>query len=207
MLNFFIEGTILGLTAGISCAFFCLPVFAGLSSRDINNIHAVTNVLYLILGRFFSYIFTGIFFSIVGMEIKQIVKFDFIAKILIGLLLVIWGISGFTESDKEKKSCPAKKYQKAIPFITGLLTGLSPCPPFIAGIARVVIIANIYDGMLYFTGFFLTTSIFLIPGFFTGLIKYKKELKIIASFVSIIFGLFFLITGLITILMKLPAAS
>jgi uncharacterized protein YqhQ len=54
-------------------------------------------------------------------------------------------------------------------------------------------------GILYFTGFYLTTSIFLIPAFVTGLAKYKKELKLIASFVSIIFGVIFLFMAIFKI--------
>jgi hypothetical protein len=37
-----------------------------------------------------------------------------------------------------------------------------------------------------------------LPGFFTGLIKYKFELKVISSIVSLLFGLFFLIGGIFT---------
>jgi sulfite exporter TauE/SafE len=197
MLKYFIEGSVLGLTAGISCAFFCLPVLIGLGTRDVNNITAVINISFLILGRLIAYLFVGFFFSLVGISISAFAGYEFIFNIIIGALLVFWGIKGFTESDKEN-SCPAKKMKKTFPFLTGILTGLSPCPPFIAGITRVIAIGSIPGGISYFTGFFLLTTVFLLPGLFTGLIKYKRELKVVSSLVAMIFGIVFLAGGLVS---------
>ena len=106
--------------------------------------------------------------------------------------MILWGVKGFKESDKDASTCPAKKFIKTVPFIAGILTGLSPCPPFIAGITRVFVIGDMLAGLLYFLGFYVTTSLFLVPALATGFLKYRKELKLVASFVSIIFGIFFI---------------
>lgn len=191
LLKYFFEGLTLGLTVGLTCMVFCIPVLIGLASRDINNIKPVIDFVFFIAGRFISYIIVALLFSIIGIYFNIYYKFDFIFKLSIAIILIIWGIRGFIESDKEKKICVTKKFSNAIPFFAGILTGLSPCAPFIAGITRLVNIGNIFYGLVYFFGFFISTSIFMVPGLGTGLLKFKKELKIIASITSLLFGLFF----------------
>ena len=195
-LSFFIEGSSLGLLTGISCAVFCITVLIGIASRNINNITPFIDFTFFLIGRLIAYIFIGILFSIIGMQLKLNNLFEIISKIIVAGLLIFWGIKGFIDSDKEKTNCSVKKFTKTVPFLAGILTGLTPCPPFIAGITRVLAVGNVLIGILYFFGFYITTSLFLIPSLSTGFLKYKKELKIIASFVSIIFGFSFLIMGI-----------
>lgn len=196
LLKYFIEGLTLGLTVGLSCMVFCIPVLIGLASRDINNIKPVIDFVFFIAGRFISYIIVAILFSIIGIYFKLYYKFDFIFKLSIAIILIFWGIKGFIESDKEKEKCAAKRFSNAAPFIAGVLTGLSPCAPFIAGITRLVNIGDVFYGLVYFFGFFISTSIFMIPGLGTGLLKFKKDLKIIASITSLLFGVIFLFNAI-----------
>lgn len=192
VINYFIEGLLLGFATGISCTVFCIPIFIGLTSRNINNITPSNDLIFFLIGRFIAYIFVGIIFSIIGMYLKVISFIGLFSKFIIGGLLIYWGIKGFIEIDKQKSNCNIKKFNKTIPFLTGILTGISPCPPFIAGITRVLVLGNVFAGILYFLGFYITTSLFLIPVLTTGFLKYKKELRLIASITAVIFGLVFL---------------
>jgi len=186
------EGFTLGLATGISCAVFCIPVFIGLASRSINTITPRIDLGFFLVGRLIAYLFIGILFSGVGARVGFITILDVVSKIFIAALLIVWGIKGVRESDKDKVACPAKKFVKTVPFMAGILTGLSPCPPFIAGITRVFVIGDMLAGLLYFLGFYVATSLFLIPALATGLFTYRKEVKLVASFVAIIFGIFFI---------------
>ena len=69
--QFFTEGSILGFATGISCAIFCLPVLIGLTSRNVNNITPVIDIIYFLAGRLFAYIFVGIFFSFIGIAVTS----------------------------------------------------------------------------------------------------------------------------------------
>ena len=191
--QYVIEGLTLGFATGISCAVFCIPVFIGLASRNLNNITPITDLIFFLSGRLLAYSFIAILFSGLGAQLGFISIFDVLSKAFIAILLILWGVKGFKESDKDASTCPAKKFIKTVPFVAGILTGLSPCPPFIAGITRVFVIGDMLAGLLYFLGFYITTSLFLIPALATGLLKYRKELKVVASFVSIIFGIFFIL--------------
>jgi len=44
--KYFLEGIILGLGTGVSCAVFCIPVFAGLASRSIHNITPILDLFF-----------------------------------------------------------------------------------------------------------------------------------------------------------------
>lgn len=195
-LKFFIEGLGLGLTVGVTCMVFCLPVIIGLASRSINKINPIFNFSFFVLGRFFAYLLIAVTFSIIGIKLKEYSNFDFLLKFAVAILLILWGIKGFINIDNENKICPVKNLKKPIPFFAGVLTGLSPCAPFAAGVTRVISIGNILTGVIYFFGFFISTSIFILPGLSIGLVKYKKELKIIVSLISILFGIFFLFNSI-----------
>lgn len=199
-LSFLTEGSLLGLATGLSCAVFCIPVLIGLSSRTINRITPALNIIFFLAGRFIAYILVGLIFSLIGMQLKTLGSFQMISRFIMGGLLVYWGVKGVIESDKESAACQIKSHLKLMPFFAGILTGLSPCPPFIAGITRVIGAGDVAAGTIYFFGFYLSTSIFLLPGFMTGLVKYKSELKQLISFISIIFGAMFLLMGVYKLL-------
>ena len=198
-IGYFLEGTFLGLVTGVSCAVFCIPVFIGLTSKNLNNITPAINLFFFLIGRFITYMLVGIIFSIIGIQLKIMNFLEFISKFIIGGLLICWGIKGFLETDREKLNCNVKNFVKTTPFFAGILTGISPCPPFIAGITRILEIGNVLIGLLYFIGFYFTTSLFLTPVFFTGFAKHKKELKLITSYSSIIFGIIFLFIAVLKI--------
>lgn len=198
-LQYFIEGLILGLGTGASCVVFCIPVFVGLTSRNIHHLTPSLDLFFFLLGRCVSYIFVGIVVSYIGMYFTFISVFEFFSKLFIAGLLIFWGIRGFRESDKEVSKCKIKKYTKSVPFLSGILTGLSPCPPFIAGITRIFAFGNVCIGIVYFLGFYISTSLFMIPSLALGLVKYKKEVKTVVSLISIAFGIFFLFSAVFTI--------
>ena len=200
LFNYFIEGSILGLATGVSCAAFCLPVLLGLTARNVNNATPLIDLSFFLLGRLISYLLVALIFSYLGVYLSIFAVAKSIIKIMIAFILLYWGIKGFIKIDKNEGLCMTKKYAKTMPFIAGVLTGISPCPPFIAGITRVVNLASPLIGTIYFIGFYLSTSIFLIPGLFSYIFKYKKELKILAIFISIIFGIIFLVSGIIEML-------
>ena len=197
MINYFFQGITLGTAAGITCFIFCLPVFLGSSLNGKNSI--VTNFLSFTAGRFIAYITAGIIASLAGKELLQRPLFGSFAKIATGILLLYWGLKEFTKNNdqKENKLCPVKNKRFLNPFTAGILTGISPCPPFLAGIALAMSSGSIGSGITFFSGFFISTTILLTPFFTVGLLNHRQELKIISQFISIISGSLFLIYGII----------
>ena len=194
MMIYFTEGIILGATTSISCFIFCLPVFLGASLNNKNS--SLINFSFFTLGRFTAYLIIGAIASIIGKELLHISFFDSSAKIATGVLLLYWGIKGFS---LENKKCVVKKKACFNPVAAGFLIGISPCPPFLAGIALAMSSGSINKGIVFFIGFFISTTFLLIPFISLGLVKYKEELKIISQFISIISGGLFLIYGIINL--------
>jgi sulfite exporter TauE/SafE len=198
--SYFFQGIMLGAAAGISCFIFCLPVYLGASINNRNN--SIVNFSYFTIGRFAAYLSVGVVAPLIGKQFLQISYFDPVAKIITGILLLYWGVKGFTEKNKMKKNknCPIKKSSSLNPIAAGFLTGISPCPPFLAGIALAMSGGSVNTGAIFFTGFFISTTLFLMPFFAVGILKYKEELKIISQFISIISGALFSIYGIIKFL-------
>lgn len=190
------EGSLLGLSTGTHCACFCIPIFIGFSSRNISNHTPLSNMLLFLGGRFIAYLTIGCIFSFIGMRLSITYYWTALINFVIGLFLIIWGTKGFNETGSQNFCCNRKRSFLLFPFIAGILTGGTPCPPFLAGIARVLSTENVLAGGIFFVGFYVTTSIFILPGLISWLIKYKIELKYIASFVSIIYGLIFISLGI-----------
>ena len=99
--HYVIEGFTLGCAAGMSCAVFCIPVFIGLASRNVNNITPGIDLMFFLSGRLLAYIFVGILFSGLGAQFGVISIFDGLSKIFIAILLILWGVKGVRESDQE----------------------------------------------------------------------------------------------------------
>jgi sulfite exporter TauE/SafE len=199
-INYFFEGSLLGLVTGSSCAVFCVPILLGITSRNINKITPAIDLVTFLIGRLIAYIGVALVFSFIGEYIKLFYSIKSIIKIIAGVFLMYWGIRGFFKTSKDESVCLNKKFSNAVPFIAGILTGISPCPPFITGVTRVVLLASPLIGIIYFMGFYLSTSLFLIPGLFTFFFKYKKELRVIALFISVIFGVIFFLSGILEII-------
>lgn len=197
MSKILIEGIVLGLTTGLSCMGYCLPVLYGLNSRNVNERCGLRNTVYLLIGRLIAYLLVAVVFSVLGMRFKGVENVKTVFKIISGLLLIYWGVRGFVTTDKNNGSCVIKKMNRLLPILMGLLTGISPCPPFFAGVARVTAMGDVSAGVIYFSGFFITTSMFLLPGFITGIFQYRYEIKIITSVFSTIFGCFFIYSGIL----------
>jgi sulfite exporter TauE/SafE len=90
------------------------------------------------------------------------------------------------------------KILSAVPFVLGFLTGINPCPPFITGFVRLLEIASILKGIFYFTGFFVSTSLFILPAILpTPWINARlKNIGRIALFLSSLWYLFMSIGSL-----------
>lgn len=193
VLQLFTEGSLLGLGTGLSCAAFCIPVLFGLSSRNIHTITNTNDTMFFLLGRFIAYTVVAFVFSTIGVQVQHFRWLKTISEFLIAVFLFYWGIKGFLDVNKYSPNCHIKKYAKTVPIIAGIITGFSPCPPFIIGISRIIALGNIINGVVFFIGFYISTSLLLLLGLLTGLAEFKKEIRIIICHISIIMSLIFFI--------------
>ena len=201
---YFTEGLLLGITVGVSCVVTCLPVVLGMNVGTNFRIAAGRIVVSFFLGKLIAYLLVGVFAGFIGqtlnIDVIQPIKTG--TNLIIAGLLIYWGIKGYKtyNNDHRHYSCRTKGMITTTPFLAGLFTGLSPCPPFIAGISRVITLSSWYKGLWYFLGFYLSSSLFVLPSFLTSFLKYKKEMKLVGAFFSLIYGVIFLFNEFFTAL-------
>ncbi len=190
-----------GLSTGIYCLSYCFPFLVPLIlSEDRKKKENLTLLVKFIGGRFFGYITFGAFFGYLGEKIN-ISVFNFIsllAMTFLSLLLILHSLSFF-----KKESFFCKKFylkRKNTPFFFGFLTGVNICPPFVISLTYVFNLHYFIGGIVYFSIFFLATTLYIFPLFFVGFLNKMEEFRKVGRISGLIVGLLFLSYGLYHIL-------
>ncbi len=196
MLKTLIEGFTLGLSTGTLCLVSCTPIYLPyLVSEDRSFAKNIWKVMEISLGRFFSYIVFGLMAGWLGSNIGTINRdlFTGIAYILLSIFLVM----SVLRTKKKGKGCHVPKMLKVTSsaFLLGVFTGINFCPSFLIALSKAVDLAGPISGALLFMGFFLGTSIFLIPLAFSGFLAQIKKLKLVAQIASIAIAVWFIYSG------------
>lgn len=197
MIKTLIEGTILGLSTGTICLVTCTPIYLPyLISEDRKLSKSIFTVLEISAGRFISYLAFGAIAGYTGAQITSINRelFTSIAYILLSVYLVLSAV----RTNKKAKSCHIPKMARFTrsAFILGILTGISFCPSFLIALSKAVDLGGAFSGMMLFFGFFLGTSVFLLPLAFVGQISKVSKMKLIAQYASILIAVWFTFNGI-----------
>jgi len=196
MLQTLIEGFILGLSTGTLCLMTCTPIYLPyLISEDRKISKGIFTVIEISVGRFFSYLAFGAVAGYTGAQISSIDRelFTSIAYILLSAYLVLSAV----RTRKKEKKCHIPKITKFTKsaFLLGVLTGISFCPAFLIALSKAVNLGGAFSGMMLFLGFFVGTSVFLIPLAFVGQLSKITKMKLMAQFASIFIAVWFTFSG------------
>ncbi len=186
-----IKGFLTGLSAGVFCLSWCVPIYFSVLSAEKRNFKQIWIVyLKFSLGRLIAYILFGI---IVGYFSKFVSSHYFQLFANFVLILLSFLLIGYALGLSIPKSKVCSIYKKIQPpFLFGFLTGINICPPFLIAIFYVAQIGGAINGLLFFLGFFMGTAIYLAPITFLGLLTKKKIFVKIARMSAILVGLIFL---------------
>jgi sulfite exporter TauE/SafE len=203
----FTDGILLGLSTGFVCLAYCGPVLIPFLLGENKSITGNSiNVALFLSGRFLAYVLTGLVAGMIGLhyqdQLGPNMLFLGLIYILLSFLLIGYGFYRFREvclGTIQKKII--SKYFRNLPLLVpvagGILTGLNICPPFLMAFARATGIGSIEGGMIYFTFFFIGTSLYFIPMPFLGLFRKFQVLRIVGKFAAIIAGVFYLYQGIL----------
>ena len=84
---------------------------------------------------------------------------------------------------------------KRLPLALGFVTGINICPPFAAGFLRLMELADIVKGFVYFIGFFASTSLFISP-VLLGTPWLGRRANEIGRLTLLLAGLWYIVLGL-----------
>ena len=190
-----INGLLLGLSTGIFCLSYCVPIYIPLllaEKRDKTQIWRV--FLKFTLGRLIAYIIFGAVVGYLGTRLSGAFfqKTISAAMIILALTLIAYSL-GLTIP--QSKFCHYFKKIR-VPFLLGFLTGINICPPFLLALTYGFKSGGVIDGILFFTAFFVGTTIYTAPFTFAGHLSQNKILRQIGTLSAFLVGIIFLILGL-----------
>lgn len=190
-----INGLLLGLSTGIFCLSYCLPIYIPLLLVEKRNKIQIWWVfLKFTLGRLIAYIIFGAVVGYLGSQLTGVFfqKTISLAMVVLALIMIAYSL-GLTIP--QSKLCHYFKKIK-VPFWLGFFTGINICPPFLLALSYGFKAGGIISGILFFTAFFIGTTIYTAPFTFAGYLSQNKILRQIGAFSTFLVGIIFLILGL-----------
>jgi sulfite exporter TauE/SafE len=196
----FAKAGLLGLSTGLMCMATCapalIPILTGTeSSIEKNKYQLFSNFL---CGRLIAYLFVGISASLVGQILmpRFSTRLIGITFICLSIMLILFAlVNGFPHLNF-CKVIASRWPERQVPLFAGLLLGLNPCPPFIAGITDVMVNGHVVYGLLFFLTFFITTSLFLIPFVLFRFLARYGDIRKIGQLSALLSGMIYMVMGL-----------
>jgi len=191
------EGTGLGLATGISCLASCGPIYLTyLLSEKRTPRESFVTVVMLNLGRFVSYAAFGAIMGMIGGSIPGSVRIPltFSGYILFSVYLIV----SVVRVNKTCSGCNIPKWAKLTksPILLGILTGFTICPAFLIALTSAFAANGAMNGAMLFTGFFLGTTVYMLPFAIIGLFSKKRWLNSVARYAAIFVAVYFGIMGI-----------
>ncbi len=191
------EGTGLGLATGISCLASCGPIYLTyLLSENRTAKESFVTILMLNLGRFVSYAAFGAIMGFIGGAIPSSIRIplSYSGYILFSVYLV----TSVVRVNKTCSGCNIPKWAKLTksPMLLGILTGFTICPAFLIALTSAFSASGAMNGAMLFTGFFLGTTVYMLPFAVVGLFSKKRWLNSVAKYAAIFVAVYFGIIGI-----------
>ena len=84
---------------------------------------------------------------------------------------------------------------RRLPLAFGFLVGINVCPPFAAGLLRLLSLGGPAAGAAYFTAFFAGTTVYMLPFLAAAPLARWERLRSVAALASGLAGLWFAALG------------
>ncbi len=198
-----LEGFALGLSTGLYCLGACAPLFVPYllaEARQGLRPNALV-ILEFLAGRLAAYLLFAAGASLLGQKAGAVPGWLLGAGIFLsGVLLSLYAVA---RNAPHLSFClPLSRALGAarLPFLFGFLVGINVCPPFTAGLVRLLALRDLPAGVLYFSAFFLGTTLYMLPMLATAPLSRVQRLRGVASIASALSGLWFMGLGLSKIL-------
>ena len=202
------KALLLGLSTGLFCAGFCVPLVGPLLLADERRSvrHSASRVLLFLAGRLVAYLLFGLVFGALGGILSRVYG---IKTVLLPLLYAILGVLMIVYAVVQ--SFPHFGFCRALGqpvrsgwyiALAGFLAGINLCPPFLLAVTTVMDIGGALRGVLFFLVFFLATSVYLLPLFFAGLVSRFSSVRFAGRVAAVLAGLYFLYLAASTALIR-----
>jgi sulfite exporter TauE/SafE len=187
------EGLALGLATGPMCVASCGPVYAPfLMQKGRSTQQSIITLLQISAGRFLTYLILGCAAGALGTHLAWLTRtwVTAMAYIFFSIFLVISAI----RTKKCDEGCHVAGWTRfaEVPFILGMVTGISFCPPLLLALTKAVDHGGAIAGAALFGTFFFGTTIYFIPFVIFGMIGKTNRLRTIGRVASFVVALWFI---------------
>jgi sulfite exporter TauE/SafE len=188
----------LGLSTGLLCAGFCLPLLGPVVLSQAGGVRrSLGRVALFLAGRLVAYLLFGIIFGLAGGALGRVagVK-SWLLPLLYGLLGLSLVVYGLVQSFPHVGFCRALAPRFSSGWYVaalGFLAGINLCPPFLLAVTTVMDMGGAFRGALFFFVFFLATSVYLVPMLFAGLAGRLAAVRFGARVAAVVAGGYFVV--------------
>jgi sulfite exporter TauE/SafE len=198
------KALLLGLSTGLFCAGFCVPLVGplllsddrGCTHRDVNRSirHSASRVGLFLAGRLVAYLLFGLVFGALGGALSRVWG---IKALLLPLVYAVLGVMMIVYAVVQ--SFPHVGFCRAVSprirsgwylALVGFLAGINLCPPFLLAVTTVIFV------------FFLATSVYLLPLLFAGLMSRFSAVRFAGRVAAVLAGVYFLYLAVGTALIR-----
>jgi len=149
-------------------------------------------------GRLAAYLVFALAVSLVSVRFSGAVPGWILALgiLLSGILMLLYAV---VKNVPQWSFCaPLSQGLKAarLPFLLGFLVGINVCPPFTAGLIRLLTLKDVGAGLSYFVAFFAGTTLYMLPLMAAGPLARFQRLQAVAAIASGLSGFWFIGLGL-----------
>nr|WP_320012542.1 sulfite exporter TauE/SafE family protein [uncultured Desulfobulbus sp.] len=190
-------GLLLGLANGPACLLTCtpavLPAFISRATAGAQKQFAWPILGRLLGGRLLAYLLVGL---LAGMSGRSLATVSGILAPWMDLLLALFLFAHGAGLIQRFPCCslPCGDRWRGSPFLMGLLTGFSLCPPFLMALTLVWAQgAGPGVAAIFFLAFFVGTSIYLLPLGFGGYLAQSQLFVRLAKVLALMAAVFFLL--------------
>jgi len=214
------KALLLGLSTGLFCAGFCVPLVGPLLLSDEPDrrpqssvlsprssvLRSTSRVLLFLAGRLVAYLLFGLVFGAVGGILSRVwgIKTVLLPLLyaVLGMLMIVYAV---VQSFPHIGFCRALGQPVRSGWyiaLVGFLAGINLCPPFLLAVTTVIDIGSALRGALFFLAFFFATSIYLLPLFLAGLVSRFSSVRFAGRVTAVLAGLYFLYLAASTALIR-----
>lgn len=190
-----IKALLLGLSTGIFCLSYCLPVIIPLVlSQERQARQAWWLIGRFAVGRLLGYLLFGALVGYLGLKIQSPLIHNLVwwAVIILAVILMLYALGLL-----KPKSFFCQNFRKTgNPWLLGFLVGLNICPPFLVALTYGFNLANVWQGVILFLSFFVGTTVFLLPAGFLGALTRRDFLRRVGQVAAFLAGVIYLIYGI-----------
>lgn len=199
----FAEAFALGLSTGPYCLSSCAPLLVPYMLADGRGWKGSALLLAeFVLGRLAAYLLFGALAGALGSAFAGRLPPRLLSLALLVSGLLLLAALALKAAPKLPLCAWAMRSKSAqrLPFVLGFLVGINVCPPFAAGLVRVLELGGALRGLAYFAAFFAGTTLYLLPLFAVVPLGVHERLRNAGVLACGLSGLWFAGLGLLGLL-------